>query len=244
PGRGPLAVLLDDVAAGWFPPADGGVTFVPPPAPRDAGVIGFTAHAVIFTDADPAWVTAQLPGGDLSAPLSPAFLQALCARTNREAHTIAMLCVASPRPGPPGISLTPEPDPAHPRIARALRYRDEVRLWRADGGVVLIGRGVAARWEASIEVDPGRRGGGIGRALAAAARHLVPGGAPLWAQISPANPASVRAVPGRGLQAGGGRGPPDLPGARCVTRPAGCPGAGGARFRSRPPVPAGAGCGP
>ena len=62
PGRGPLAVLLDDVAAGWFPPADGGVTFVPPPAPRDAGVIGFTAHAVIFTDADPAWVTAQLLG--------------------------------------------------------------------------------------------------------------------------------------------------------------------------------------
>src|SRR5215470_19546400 len=45
PGRGPLAVLLDDVAAGRFPPANGEVTFVPPPAPRDAGVIGFTAHA-------------------------------------------------------------------------------------------------------------------------------------------------------------------------------------------------------
>jgi hypothetical protein len=119
PGRGPLAVLLDDVAAGWFPPADGDVTFLPPPAPRDAGVIGFTAHAVIFPDADPAWVRAQLPAGDLAAPLSPAFLQALCARTNREAHTIDMLCVAPPRPGPPGIALTPEPDPAHPRIARA-----------------------------------------------------------------------------------------------------------------------------
>ena len=99
PGRGPLAALLDDVAAGWFPPANGEVTFLPPPVPRDAGVIGFTAHAVIFTDADPAWVTAQLPEGDLSGPLSPAFLQALCARTNREAHTIDMLCVASPLPG-------------------------------------------------------------------------------------------------------------------------------------------------
>jgi hypothetical protein len=133
PGRGALAVLLDDVAAGWFPPANGEVTFLPPPAPRDAGVIGFTAHAVIFTDADPAWVTAQLPAGDLSAPLSPAFLQALCARTNREAHTIDMLCVAPSRPGPPGIALTPEPDRAHPRIARALRYRDDVRAWRAAG---------------------------------------------------------------------------------------------------------------
>ena len=80
PGRGPLAALLDDVAAGRFPPANGELTFLPPPAPRDAGVIGFTAHAVIFTDADPAWVRAQLPVGDLSAPLSPAFLQALWMR--------------------------------------------------------------------------------------------------------------------------------------------------------------------
>jgi hypothetical protein len=109
PGRGALAALLDDVAAGRFPPADGGVTFVPPPAPRDAGVIGFTAHAVIFTDADPAWVRAQLPAGDLAAPLSPAFLQALCAWTHREAHTIDMLCVAPPTPGPPGLALIPSP---------------------------------------------------------------------------------------------------------------------------------------
>ena len=54
--------------------------------------------------------------------------------------------------------------------------------------------------EASIEVDPGRRGGGLGRALAAAARHLVPDGAPLWAQISPANAASVRAFLAAGFR--------------------------------------------
>ena len=45
----------------------------------------------------------------------------------------------------------------------------------------------------SGEVDPGYRGRGLGRGLAAAARHLVPGGAPLWAQIAPGNAASVRA---------------------------------------------------
>jgi len=72
--RGPLAALLDDAAAGRFPPADGRVTVLPPPSARDAGVIGFTAHAVIFIDADPAWVARQLPPGDLSGPLSPAFL--------------------------------------------------------------------------------------------------------------------------------------------------------------------------
>jgi hypothetical protein len=46
--RGPLAAVLDDAAAGRFPPADGGVTIVPPPSARDAGVLGFTAHAVVF----------------------------------------------------------------------------------------------------------------------------------------------------------------------------------------------------
>lgn len=196
---GPLAAILSEAAAGRFPPADGRVTILPPASARDAGVIGFTAHAVIFIDADPAWVAAQLPAGDLAAPLNPAFLQALCTRTSRRAHTIDMLCAAPPLPGPPGISLTPEPDLAHPRIARALRYRDDVRAFRAGGGVVLIGRGVAGRWEASVEVDPGRRGAGAGRALARAARHLA-AGAPVWAQISPANAASVRAFLAAGFK--------------------------------------------
>ena len=198
--QGPLAAVLDDAAAGRFPPADGGVTIVPPPSARDAGVIGFTAHAVIFIDADPGWVAAQLPAGDLSGPLTPAFLQALCVRTSRRAHSTDMLCVAPSLPGPPEIALTPEPDLAHPRIARALHYRDEVRAWRAGGGVVLIGRGVAGRWETAVEVDPGRRCRGLGRALAAAARHLVPGGAPVWVQIAPANATSVRAFLAAGFK--------------------------------------------
>ena len=93
PGRGALAVLLDDVAAGWFPPANGEVTFVPPPAPRDAGVIGFTAHAVIFTDADPAWVTAQLPAGGGTKVTSP------FAGGNQPAATSSRRTASGPRPG-------------------------------------------------------------------------------------------------------------------------------------------------
>ncbi|MBO0808900.1 MAG: GNAT family N-acetyltransferase, partial [Actinobacteria bacterium] len=157
-------------------------------------------HAVIFIDADPAWVAAQLPADDLSGPLTPAFLHALCQRTGRRAHSVDMLCVAGPLPGPPGRGLVPEPGRGHPRISRALRYRDGVRAWRADGGVVLLGRGVAGRWEAAVEVDPGRRGDGIGRALATAARHLVPPGTPLWAQVAPANAASVRAFLAAGFR--------------------------------------------
>lgn len=200
PGRSALAAILDGVAAGRFPPADGGVTIVPQPSTRDAGVIGLTAHSVIFTDADPAWVTAQLPPGDLSAPLSPPFLHALSSRTGLHVHTIDMVCLAGPLPGKPGIALAREPASDHPRVARALRYRDDVRSWRADGGVVTIGRGIAGRWETSVEVNPGDRGKGLGRALALAARHLVPGGSPVWAQISPANAASVRAFLAAGFR--------------------------------------------
>ncbi|MBO0776188.1 MAG: GNAT family N-acetyltransferase [Actinobacteria bacterium] len=195
-----LAAFLRDVAAGRFPPADGDVTIIPPPAPRDAGVIGFSGHALIFADTEPAWVKAQLPAGDLAAPLSPAFLQALCERTGRRAHAIDMLCAGSPLPGPPPITLTRELDLDHPRAQRALRYRDDVRAWRAGGGVVVLGRGIASRWEVAVEVDPGERCAGLGRALAAAARHLVPDGTPVWAQIAPANAASVRAFLAAGFK--------------------------------------------
>ena len=188
-----LAGLLGDAAEGRFPTADGGVTVLPQPSARDAGVLGFTAHAVVFADVDPEWVTARLPRGDLGAPLGPPFLQALSAATNRRPGSIDMLSVASALSGPPSVDLTPECDHMHPRIARALNYRDDVRAWQADGGVVLLGRGVAGRWETAIEVDEDSRERGLGRALALAARHLIPEGEWLWAQVAPANAASVRA---------------------------------------------------
>ena len=170
------------------------MTILPQPSARDAGVIAFTAHTVIFTDADPDWVQGPAPAGDLSPRRSaPRSCRLWRQRTDRHATAVDILLRRAGCPDPPAIELTADADPAHPRIARALRYRDDVRAWQADGGVVLLGRGVAGRWEVAIEVDPAVRGRGLGRALAAAARHLVPGGAPLWAQIAPGNAASVRA---------------------------------------------------
>lgn len=190
-----LAGILRDAAKGTFPPADGGVTVLPQPSDRDAGVWGFTAHAVVFADVDQDWVTSQLPVNDLGAPLGPPFLQALCAATDRRPGSIDMLCKAEPLSGPPDIDLTPEPDTRHPRVARALSYRDDVRAWRTadNAGVILLGRGVAGRTETAIEVDESRRSRGLGRALALAARHLAEPGEPLWAQVAPANAASARA---------------------------------------------------
>ena len=81
----------------------------------------------------------------------------------------------------------------HPRVERALLHRSGVRVWGTpDGaGLLTLGRGVAGRWEVSLEVDPACRGRGLGTALARAARSLVNG--PLWAQVAPANVASLRA---------------------------------------------------
>jgi GNAT superfamily N-acetyltransferase len=192
-----LAAVLDAAAAGQFPPADGTVLVLPQPSDRDAGVIALTGYAVVFADADPAWVAAQLPPDDLSAPLSAAFLQSLGERLGRSSHSVDMLTCAEPLPGavPEGLDLTEieTAAPVHPRLARALRYRDEVRAFQTTGGLLTLGRGVAGRWEVSVEVDPASQGRGLGAALATAARHLVPPGTPLWAQIAPGNAASVRA---------------------------------------------------
>jgi GNAT superfamily N-acetyltransferase len=188
-----IGTLLTDVASGRFPPADGGVTVVPQPSERDAGVLAFTAHSVVFTDADPDWVRQQLAPGDLGASLSPAFLQSLAVATDRRVGTIDVLFAAESLAGPPPVKLVAEPASTHSRVLRALNYRDEVATWRADGGLVLLGRGVAGRLETAVEVAEDRRGQGLGRALVTAARHLAPPETTLWAQVAPGNAASIRA---------------------------------------------------
>jgi GNAT superfamily N-acetyltransferase len=98
------------------------------------------------------------------------------------------------RPAAPPVSpVSPRPvESGHPRVARALRYRTDVRAFGVDGGLLVVGRGLAGRWEVSLEVEPAHRRRAIGRRLVAAAPALVPPGEALWAQVSPANVASLR----------------------------------------------------
>ncbi len=190
-----LAEILDAVAEGRFPPPDGEVTVVRQPAPRDVGVVAFTAHSVVFTDEDPGWVRKELAAASsdrLAAAMNPGFLCALMARTGRVMNTVDLVTVAGALPGPAELELREVDDPDHPRVASALRRRDDVRVWAADGGVLVLGRGLAGRWETAIEVDGSARGKGLGPALARAARHLVPGPV-VWSQQSPGNARSVRA---------------------------------------------------
>ncbi|MEU0969641.1 GNAT family N-acetyltransferase [Streptomyces sp. NPDC005917] len=194
-----LRDILDAAARGVFPPPDGRTTVVPQPSARDAGVLSFTAHSVVFTDEDPEWVYDTLratPCDALCATMNARFLTALMDRTGREQETIDTLLVAGPLPGRPDLPLTELTGPGHSRVAYARARRDEVRAWAAEGGVVVLGRGVAGRLEASVEVDEGVRRPGLGRALVTAARQLAE--EPLWAQVAPGNARSVRAFQAAG----------------------------------------------
>ncbi|MFF9090291.1 GNAT family N-acetyltransferase [Streptomyces sp. NPDC014991] len=188
-----LRDVLGAAAAGVFPPPDGTTTVLPQASPRDAGVLSFTAHAVVFTDEDPAWVAQTLRALDcdpLAAPMHPRFLAALMDRTGRRAETVDALLVGSPLPGVPPLALREIEDAGHPRIRYARGRRDQVRAWTAEGGVLVMGRGVAGRLEVSVEVAGDVRRG-LGRLLVTAARHLVT--EPLWAQVTPGNARSLRA---------------------------------------------------
>ncbi|MGQ4386067.1 GNAT family N-acetyltransferase [Streptomyces sp. SAS_270] len=196
-----LRDILDAAARGDFPPADGGTTVVPQACRRDAGVLSFTAHSVVFTDEDPHWVRETLRALDcdaLAATMNPRFLAAFMDRTGRTAETIDAVLVGSPLPGEPPLALTEIEDAGHPRIGCARGRRDEVRAWTADGGVLVTGRGIAGRLEVSVEVDEDVRQRGLGRRLVNAARHLV--AEPLWAQVSPGNARSMRAFQAAGYR--------------------------------------------
>jgi GNAT superfamily N-acetyltransferase len=144
-----LRRLVEDAAAGRFPAADGATEFLPSPDGPVHAVLAFTAHHVVAADVDPDDALAHLDPDDIAAPMGAPFPD--------ELHEIT-------------------PDAAHFRISRALRYRTEVRAWvSADrSGILVLGRGLAGRWEAAFEVSPAARGRGLGRTLSDAPSRPCP----------------------------------------------------------------------
>jgi GNAT superfamily N-acetyltransferase len=198
-----LLRLLQDAATGSPPPADGLVEVWPPPPGAVDAVLAFTAHHVVAARVDPDLVAARLPPRDLGAPMSAAFLGWLGERLGSQPGSLDVVLAAEGLGGTPPLELRAGVDPErHPRVARALRYRDDLTAWTdRDGlGMVVLGRGLAGRREVAFEVDPAARNRGLGRLLVAAARHLTPPGEPLFAQVSPGNVASLRVVGAAGFR--------------------------------------------
>lgn len=90
----------------------------------------------------------------------------------------------------------------HPRVARALRLRKDVRVYSDPGGsgVLVIGRGLVGRWEVGLDAHPDARGSGMAGDLLAAARTLVPAGQPIFAQVAPGTARSLRAFLSAGFR--------------------------------------------
>jgi GNAT superfamily N-acetyltransferase len=199
----PLLGLLLDAARGRPPAPDGAVEVLPGlPGPVDA-VLAFTAHHLVVADVDPALVAAWLPDGDLAAPMSPAFLAWLGGRLGSRPGSLDGVLAAEGLEGAPPLELLRLADPGgHPRVVEALRHRSDLEVWSDPerAGMVLLGRGLAGRRELAFEVEPGRRNRGLGRRLVAAARHLVPPGEPLFAQVAAGNAASRRALEAAGFR--------------------------------------------
>ncbi|MGH9119275.1 MAG: GNAT family N-acetyltransferase [Acidimicrobiales bacterium] len=193
----PLLRTLCEAAAGRPPAPNGRVEVVPsPPGPVHA-VVGFPFHNVIAADVEEALVSARLPADDPGAPLKAEFLLWLSGWLGAAPGSLDVVLARTDDPPAEPLELVPRDDLAdHPRVRRAARYRDDLRVFTdwSGTGIVTVGRGLAGRWEVAFEVDHASRDRGLARQLAAAATTLIPPGEPLFAQVAPANTASLRAV--------------------------------------------------
>ena len=196
----PLLETLLAAAAGRFPPPDGSTSVLPsPPGPCDA-VIGFTAHHIVAADLPVDEVLARLPTDDIGAAMDVRFLAWFGERLGSTPGLLDVVLAAQPLlDGSVQPSLVEIDAPDHPRVDRAMRYRRGLRVFGDERrtAVITLGRGLAGRLEVSVEVDPGHRDAGLGRALAEAARTLVPADEPLFAQVSPGQCGVAARVPRR-----------------------------------------------
>jgi GNAT superfamily N-acetyltransferase len=204
----PLRLLLEAAARGSAPAADGTVEVTePPPGPVDA-VLAFAAHHVVVARVDPAAVLARLDPGDVGAPMTPPFLVWLGDLLGADHPPTLDVVLVAPAVSNAGsldemIAVRPmPPDLRHRRVRRAAAYRGNLRVWETwDGdGLLIVGRGLAGRWEVAFEVEPEARGRGIGRGLAAAARRMIPEGEYVFAQVAPGNVPSLRALLAAGYE--------------------------------------------
>ena len=89
-----LRQLLENAAAGRFPPADGGTQVIPAPDGPVHAVLAFTGHHVIAAAIDPAEVMTRLDPDDIAAPMGAPFLAWLGGRLGAMPGTLDVVLAA------------------------------------------------------------------------------------------------------------------------------------------------------
>ena len=198
----PLESVLAAAARGDFPAPDGTLAVVPAPSPYRGAVVAFSAHSFVAVDLAEDELRTHLRAGDLGAPVAAPFLAWLGERlgTMPGMLDVVLMHLGSMMTG---LALVPAAlGLEHARIAKAHKQRHDVQVFTdaQQRGVVMLGRGLVGRWEISLELDSEARGRGLGRAMIAAARVLVPADEPVFAQVSPGNAQSLRAFLAAGFR--------------------------------------------
>jgi RimJ/RimL family protein N-acetyltransferase len=202
PAEHPLMQMLHDAARGVFPAPDGSLCVVPAPVPYPGAVVAFTAHNVVAVDLPEPDLRSHLPDADFGAPMSAAFLAWIGKKLEVQPGMLDVVLVHLGTTGS-SIDLIPQTQhPAHARVERALHQRSQVQVYAEPqgGGLVMLGRGLVDRWEISLELTPTARNRGLGRAMIASARAMLPAEEPVFAQVSPGNARSLRAFLAAGFR--------------------------------------------
>ena len=187
----PLHAALVAAAHGDFPPTDG---LVDVHMPVDGGlhvVHEFTGHAVVLTDRDPDELRALDVDG-FGAVAQPEVLLWLAGPDGLVGSHDAVL-VARGRGASSDVLRERADLVTHPRVQRSRHYRQDVRVYGDDRGLVTLGHGLVGRLEISVELLDATPGAGAGGELIVAGLDLAPAGELVWAQVAPGNAASLRA---------------------------------------------------
>lgn len=186
----PLLTVLINVAEGRYPPVDGLIEVLPRCKESSIECVAeFTGHAFVMTDRSLEEVAAI--GADaFGGIVHPDALRALAGPDGWiGCHDVVLV-----KRGSGNGSLAERFDlEDHYRVQHGRRLRRDMRVFADERGLICLGRGIADRWELSVEVMPEMRKCGHGRALLSEAIGFVPEGEWCFAQVSPGNNASLLA---------------------------------------------------
>lgn len=199
----PIAHLMAEVAQDRFPPADGGVTVVPPD--RTTGLhaaLSFTGHAVIATDRSLDEVLRTGADG-LAGAHAPDVLRALAGPGGWIGVLDVVLVAEGTGRGAPALVPVDHHD-AHHRVGYARDLRVDVRVLADEHGLVTLGRGLGGRTELGFELTDADHGDGHGRRLLREALDASPAGEHVFASCAPGNARSLRALLAVGFRVVGG----------------------------------------